>query len=66
MEGDPRTLEQVGLAEGITPERVRQIVLRADTRLRFFIERDLTDLVPVRSAVATNAETEMENGPALI
>ncbi len=66
MEGDPRTLEQVGLAEGITPERVRQIVLRAEARLRFFIERDLTDLVPVRSAVATNAETEMENGPALI
>ncbi len=66
MEGDPRTFEQIGLAEGITRERVRQIVLRAEARLRFFIERDLTDLVPVRSAVAPNAETETERGPASI
>ena len=66
MEGDLRTLEEIGLVEGVTRERVRQIVLRAVARLRFFIERDFTDLVPVRPAVATSAETETERNRASI
>jgi RNA polymerase primary sigma factor len=66
MEGDPLTLEEIGLAEGITRERVRQILLRAEERLRHFMERKLTDLVPMTSVVVTDAETEMESGPTSV
>ncbi len=66
MEGDPLTLEEIGLVEGITRERVRQILFRAEERLRHFMERKLTDLVPMTSVVVTDAETEMESGPTSV
>ena len=65
MEGDPRTLEEIGLPEGILASGFGKFSC-AEAQLGFFIERKLRDLVPVRSAVATNAETEMEKGPASI
>ncbi len=45
MEGDPQTLDQIGLKERITSERVRQILMVAERRLRSFVERKLSDLV---------------------
>jgi len=46
MEGQPRTLEEIGQVEGITRERVRQILMVAEARLRRLIERKRKDLVP--------------------
>ena len=48
MDGDPRTLEEIGQQEGITRERVRQIQLCAELKLRTYIERELKDLLPSR------------------
>jgi len=47
IEGDPQTLEQLGQAERITSERARQILMVAERRLRAFVERELSDLVPL-------------------
>jgi RNA polymerase sigma factor (sigma-70 family) len=47
MEGDPLTLEEIGQQEGITRERVRQIQLVAERKLRRVVERELRDLIPV-------------------
>ncbi len=46
MEGQPRTLEEIGHVEGVTRERVRQILIRAEERLRTVVGRDHKDLVP--------------------
>ncbi len=46
---EPMTLEEIGRAEGITRERVRQIQVGAERRLRTFIEGNLKDLVPEKS-----------------
>ena len=47
MEGESRTLEEIGQLEGITRERVRQILLAAEKRLRTCVEREMKDLIPV-------------------
>jgi RNA polymerase primary sigma factor len=44
MDGDPFTLEEIGQQEGITRERVRQIQLVAERKLRRVVERELKDL----------------------
>jgi RNA polymerase sigma factor (sigma-70 family) len=46
MDGKVLTLEQIGRAEGITRERVRQIVMAAENRLRYFVQREMPDLIP--------------------
>jgi RNA polymerase primary sigma factor len=63
MEGDPQTLQEIAQTEGITRERVRQILLRAEERLRRFVTRKLPDLVPLRPAVPNSAENEIKNDP---
>jgi RNA polymerase primary sigma factor len=47
MEGDPQTLKEIGQTEGITGERVRQILTRAEARLRILVKRELNDPVPL-------------------
>lgn len=61
MEGEPQTLEQIGRAEGITSERVRQILVAAERRLRNIVEREMKDLVPACSVAALpNVATGIE------
>lgn len=56
MEGHPRTLEEIALREGITRERVRQIQLVAERKLRTVVEGELKDLVPVHVVGGTDAQ----------
>ena len=44
-------------AEGITRERVRQILMVAEKRLRSFVERELKDLVPARAVAVPDSQT---------
>jgi RNA polymerase sigma factor (sigma-70 family) len=63
MDGEVRTLEQIGRAEGITRERVRQIVVAAEKRLRHFVQREMPDLIPpngVTVAPAVPSEVKQE------
>jgi RNA polymerase primary sigma factor len=46
IESDPRTLEEIGQQEGITKERVRQIQMVAEKKLRTLVMRGLEDLLP--------------------
>jgi RNA polymerase sigma factor (sigma-70 family) len=48
MEGGPQTLDEIGQTAGITRERVRQILLTAEKKLRTVVSRELKDLLPSR------------------
>jgi hypothetical protein len=57
MEGAPQTLEEIGRAVGITRERVRQILMVAEKRLRSFVECELKDLGPARAVAVPDSQT---------
>jgi RNA polymerase primary sigma factor len=71
IDGSPMTLEEIGQAEGITRERVRQIQVRAERKLRSLLVHELKDLVPTQgvvaraSSVAGAAPTGKASGDAL-
>jgi RNA polymerase primary sigma factor len=51
FDGPPQTLEEIGQAEGLTRERIRQIQAVAERKLRFHVMRELKDLVPEAPSV---------------
>jgi RNA polymerase sigma factor (sigma-70 family) len=57
MDGQPQSLEEIAQAAGITRERVRQIIMVAEKKLRAFIERERKDLVPAGAIGAPDLKT---------
>jgi len=62
IDGAPGTLEEIGQVEGITRERVRQILMVAEKRLRSFIERELEDLVPAGAIGPSESQEALPDG----
>ena len=62
IEGDPQTLGQISQVEGITRERVRQILVVAERKLRSFIQRKLSDLIPSGAVGPPHAPTVNREG----
>jgi RNA polymerase primary sigma factor len=57
MDGEPRVLGEIGQIEHISPERVRQILIVAERRVRRFIECKWKDLVPASEASEPGSRT---------
>ena len=63
---EPQTLEEIGKGERLTRERVRQVLMKAEERLRYMLHRDLglAGTAPSATIAPWPSEVDARNRPA--